>query len=499
MASLRVVVALLAFVTSVQAQEDRPGYEGPRALDERIRAGGWFEQAKYRRAEDGALQMWSCAHTGDAAQSEWVSALGEGLGRGFGSCGALGWLSLFLHGGSGLLDMTDAEFHFGALGIDATDVGLRQFLAVPQPSFDGPHGRAALLDRLLAIDVLSRRGVTTAVGELGMLARNDALPAELRERANRALATLAGKPDTLVRRRLAADSLHLPAAFDACVIVDHSRMPDMSWMTAAGRRIGALVTAAAIAAADGGFVSPPQKNGAQMLCDVVSELPFAVVQQWGNARLDHSCLVVAAKADSEMQVALTLQAVGEFEHEQWQWMTFADGARDNPQLPGKLVVEAEHVFASTDGSKGMPRPALVEKLNLLRDTGEAIRVVVPANSKLWPALAAMQMPAGQGAELRITFGDPGVVVLMVETRDEEAAEAWAAKGKEMLAAAKASFEADHGDLAKENDALARLADAVFGAAIHTKDATAFATVEVRAFTPAKARAVLESLAPSLLR
>ncbi len=484
-------------VGSAFANAQEPEFEAGSTVAERVRSGGWFEMSKWRRGADGALEMHYFADIGGIIPGQelrFAPLLGEDLERGLDNGGAIGFLSMFCHGPGDLLGMTDAEFHFGALGIEATDIGLRQFLATPKPPFDGARGRAELLDRLLAIDVLVRRGVKGAIAELTSLAVEPTLPAVLRERAARGLAVLRSNADPLTRIRLSAETLQLPAAFDGCVMIDHARLPDLSWLTPLGRRLGALVTANAIAMA-GGLISPATNNGAQSMCDIVSELPFGLVHRYGNARLDHSCVVVSAKADQEMPVALTWQAAGAFEAEGWQDVKAPAGARDNnPLFAGTLQVAADRVFASTDGSAGKPRPSLVEKYQLLRDDGLAVRAVVPGNSKLWPALAFLAMPPAEGGELRIAFGDPAVITVLIEARDEDAADAWVKKGKELLAQAKTMLEQEPGPL-EASPELKALADAVLAASFSTREATAFATIEVKGMTPAKVKAIAEALAP----
>ncbi|HEX5051932.1 MAG TPA: hypothetical protein VFZ65_09185 [Planctomycetota bacterium] len=485
-------VVFAAAIGAAAAQHE--GFEAADALAERIRNGGWFEPSKWRRGDDGALEVHYFADVGSAEKGRFVPLLGADLERGLANAGAIGFLSLCCHGPGDLLSMTDAGFHFAALGIDASDAGLRQLLGAQLPAFDGPRGRAELLDRLLAIDVLCRRSCKPAVAELGSLAAAAAAPPALRESASRAIAVLRGNPDPVARNRLAAETLRLPAGFDACVLVDHARLPELDWLTALGRRLGALVTASRIAGA-GGTPGAAVKNGAQLMCDVVSELPFGVVHRYGNARIDHSCVVITAKPGQRFPFAFTWQAVGAFEHERWQDAAVpAALASNNPLLAGTLTVAADHVFASTDGGLGMPRPALVEKLKLLLDSGDAVRVVVPATSRLWAGLAFAKVPPAEGGELRLVCGEPAVLTAMVAARDELDAEAWVARGKELLAQAKAMLLAELPDAARECHELQDLLDAVFAATFCTKGDAAFATVEVRGMTPAKVRAIAEALA-----
>jgi hypothetical protein len=98
----------------------------------------------------------------------------------------------------------------------------------------------------------------------------------------------------------------------------------------------------------------------------------------------------------------------------------------------------------------------------------------------------------------VVFGDPGVLVLAVEARDEDAADAWVAKGEELLRGAVAGVrEALPAALADHADAK-RLLDAVAAASFSVKDRNAFAVVEVRGFTSARLAALLEVALPELL-
>jgi hypothetical protein len=217
-----------------------------------------------------------------------------------------------------------------------------------------------------------------------------------------------------VRRRLDAQQVRLPAAFDVCVVVDHARLPDMRWLAPLGRRVGALATLAAIEAA-GGSVPPTAWNGAQRLCDVAAEAPHWIAQWFGNARLDHSVVTFSIKADPRFPAALLWNVAGEFDADRWQKASASpEIAANNPLLAGKLTVASDRLFATSDGGQGKPRPAMAEKL--LIDDGIALRGVVPANSKLWPALASQQLPPATGAEVRFVFGDPAVITLMVDAR-----------------------------------------------------------------------------------
>lgn len=217
--------------------------------------------------------------TSGGLDGAFVPLLGENAEQGLRNCGVFGWLSLWCHGPDDLLAMTDAEYHLGAIGVGTSDVDLRQYLGVPTPSFADPRGRAELLDRMLAIDLLGRRGCKTASAELEGLAKNEGLHEGLRARAAAALAHFGGTPSPIVRRRLDPTQVALPAHFDGYLVMEHARLPDLGWLTPLGRRVGALATARAVESA-GGVITADQCNKAQRHIDVVSELPFGLAHTY---------------------------------------------------------------------------------------------------------------------------------------------------------------------------------------------------------------------------
>lgn len=474
------------------AQEPIPS----QVVVERLRTTGLLEDQKWRRGDDGSLEMLFWCDVDDPAKGSFVPVAGKDPGELFADLqysGLLQMVSLLNHGNGDLLGMTDASLHFRALGIGIGDVELRQFLALPVPAYAGRRGRAELLDRLLAIDVLERRACRSAIIELQSLVRRDEVPAVLRERAERAIAAMRGE-SAQPRARLSASALRLPAAFDACVVVEHGRLPDLSWLNAAGQRAGALVTARALERAGVGECSPAQLNGLVRWTAKAGELPFAIAHRLGNVRLDHSCFVISLKAGPRMPVALTWQAAGAIEAEGWAAAEVqGDVAHAQPWFGGTLAMAADGLFASTDRSQGKPRPELVEKLGLLRDEGLAVRAIVPANSKLWVWLAALKLPFADGADVRIVCGDPATIVVSVAARDEEGAAAWAQRGKELLAGFRQWV--DERAPVQRDDAPTTFAlfDALFAAELRAVGSAATATITLKGMTAQKALAIVEEL------
>lgn len=461
---------------------------------ERVRAGGRFEDTKWRRGDDGQLEMHYFADVGMelAGPLRFRPLLGEDLERGLQNAGLFGLLALFCHGPDDLLAMTDAAFHLGALGVDTSDVGLRQYLALSPRAFeDDATGRAELMERMLAIDLLVKRGCRAAVAELTAIAGGGG-PAALRERARHAIARLEGREPEIERRRLTPEALNLPLRFDAAVLVDHARLPGLGWLTPLAGRLGALVTAAKIEMA-GGMLTAAQCNGAQAMADIAGELPFGLALRYGNARLDHSCLLVSVNQQSKLGVALSWQAAGAIEAEGWQDAAVGERTvRNNPMFGGRLTVAADRVQATVGGGAGRPRAAMAREL--LAEADAAIRVIVPKTSNLWPALRVLDLPGALGAELRITCGDPAVVVCRIEARDEDGADEWVESGKALLAEfvnrVRDQVPPELGDDAD----VGRLLAAVAGAAVVADGSHAVATVELLGVTPALVARIAEAVA-----
>jgi hypothetical protein len=285
----------------------------------------------------------------------------------------------------------------------------------------------------------------------------------------------------------------LPAAFDACLVVDHARLPDLSWLSALARRYLALKYVELVESMRGrAGMSPAMKNGVQVACDGLGELPFGVALRYGNGRIDHSCIVVAARDDAKLPVSLSWQAAGEFEHERWRDAAASPRlAADHPLLTGTLAVEPTRVAAAVgEIGPGEPRPELAAEL--LQNQGLALRVIVPATSRYWTELASLELPPTRGAELRIACGDPAIVVLTVEVKDQATAEAWIGKGRELLVTAKAELERALPAAVLAHPDAERLLPQLLGPALAVKGDTAFATFELTGVTPAVVRSLVEA-------
>jgi len=489
------ISCLLALATAQQDRPATPAEPPPTArLTEQIRSDGWFEPSRWRRDDDGALAMHYFADLGgEIDHDRFVPLLGKNLEQGWQHAGAFGLVSLFCHGPGDLLGMTDAGFHLGALGIGTSNMALRQYLAVAPAHYDGPRGRAEAMDRMVAIDALLRARGRGAIPELRAILQQQAAPPALRARASRAIALLQGEADPLARKRLDAAQLRLPLTFDAIVVIDHTLLPDLSWLPPLGRRLGALVTAKYVDLANG-ELTPAMGNAAQRMCNLCSELPFEAARVYGNARVDHSVLVVSPPGDERLPVSLSWQGVGEFEIDRWQLAAVDETlAREHPLLGGSLEVAAERFVATTHRSAGIPRPSLVEKLDLLRATGAAIRAIVPGNSQLWTAAAFLRMPPAVSAEVRVVFGAVGSIQLDVTARDEDAAAMWVEFAESLRAQIGDFFELAADELQQSSE-LRALVASLSAAKVVANGNVVTATVQCKAPT----REELERLLTLLL-
>ncbi|MBZ0153967.1 MAG: hypothetical protein K8J09_20775, partial [Planctomycetes bacterium] len=297
-----------------------------------------------------------------------------------------------------------------------------------------------------------------------------------------------GEGAAVGRRRLDPKTLLLPVAFDACVVVDHARLPDVSFLAGLARRTGILVTTRAIEMA-GGTISDAMRNGAQFMADQAAEAPFELARKYGNVRLDQSCVIINAKADSRRPVDVTWQAAGEIAAEGWQRADLAK-VLGRPFASGVVTFAAEQLVMSTLDKPGLVREA--KATELLADTGAALRVVVPGNSKLLAMVGFLGLPPAKDVELRVTFGDPATIEFVVGVRDEDAAAQWVAKGKELLAQLLEQLDTAPGYV-QEVPAWGELVAAIGKAEFVAKEVQAVGRVTVPGFTTAKFVTLVQAL------
>ncbi|MBL8734230.1 MAG: hypothetical protein JNN13_17780, partial [Planctomycetes bacterium] len=152
----------------------------------------------------------------------------------------------------------------------------------------------------------------------------------------------------------------------------------------------------------------------------------------------------------------------------------------------------EQLMLSTLDKPGLVREA--KAAELLADTGAALRVVVPGNSKLLAMVGLLGLPQAKDVELRVTFGDPATFAFVVGVRDEAAAAEWVAKGKELLAQLLEQLGTAPGHV-QEVPAWGELVAAIGNAEFTAKELQAVARVTVPGFTAAKFVALVNALSP----
>ncbi|MFN3244702.1 MAG: hypothetical protein ACE37K_24565 [Planctomycetota bacterium] len=323
-------------------EDERLAEEPGAKVAERVRSGGRFETSRYRRTDEGVLEFDYIADIGGShtGSPRWVPLCGDEFDFGLGNTDLLGFVTLLYHGPHELLAMTDGAFHLERCGYDPSDFGLRQMLPTPLPS-DPVARRVAILDRMVAIDVLLRRGCRNARPELTALAKGDQ-PEALRERARRALVALDDRaaPVPIPRRRLAAVDLRVPKAYDLSLVVDHARLPDLSWL-AAGRRQLSCEQISGMLETFGRPTTAAMRNGCQRVIDSAAELPFALTERFGDVRIDHSALFFLAGSNEQRPFDIAWQAVGSFEPERYRDAQLPATVRGDAWQDGKLDVTAE--------------------------------------------------------------------------------------------------------------------------------------------------------------
>ncbi|HZN40272.1 MAG TPA: hypothetical protein VFD82_15805 [Planctomycetota bacterium] len=423
-------LSLAAFAAALPAQKQIA--ESVEAIQKRVQAGGELIEMQWRRGASGRLS--TCPKGSD----DWQPLVQDKLAETFEVTGAVGFLMTWLQGDNDVLGMTDGERHLQRGGVGTADAELRTFLATPLPSdADARHGAA--LDRMVAIDLLRRRGVKSAIEDLGALMKREDLPPALRRRAQDAIGALQGGTRALYQ--LDPATLPLPVAADAYVIFDNGRIPDLSRLADLGRRLGMLSSLAVIKTLKAPSVEDCRIG--QTESDAIGEMAFEFVRRFGNTRINQYCAALQMQAGEELPVGVCLQAAGEFDVATLE-KALADELRDSgveiaPKdgtltLKAKeleILIEPTRFTSATKAMRGRPRPELAKQLLALGNAG--IRVVLPANSKAWLAIAALELPPALDGELTVTFQPEFVVRAAITARDEDAAEAWQKRVQALLA------------------------------------------------------------------
>jgi hypothetical protein len=479
---------LLAWVvasTSLTAQ-DPEGVEWNTLLRQRIGAGEDLIELRYRRDDHGLLEVASCELGALPFQPMFPDVL---LPRPrLDPRTILAALLLSVHGRHGVLGCTDAERHLRRAGIDQGPMSLRQFLLTPIGTKDPVRARVEAQDRIVAIDWLVRGGHQGVVAELTALTKQADTPPLLAEHATAALEMLGRRPAT-PRRRFDAESLRLPVVADVHVVIDHARLPDTAPLAAIARRWAIDQSYRVVEALRA--PTPDDLFHGQYIADLLGELPFEVARRYGCARFDQTVLSLQIPPPGTgTGFGWHLQSVGRLEHGRLADTLehFASAPQSDMKcerrgdsvhfaVPGAQgEFDATSVVAHTKGMGGRPRP---ESARELLEEGPALRAVVPPTSKVWLALAWLQLPPAGRSELTLSFGEEARLCLSITARDEDAAAAWAERGRQLLAKGLEGLRA--AIVAQDSDArlLRPVLDAIAATSIRTDGARVEAVLTCR--------------------
>ncbi|HLQ39265.1 MAG TPA: hypothetical protein VK348_15760 [Planctomycetota bacterium] len=449
----------------------------PQTFAERVRAGNDLVTLQWRRDRDGNLQ---CAPVG-ADDAAFQPLFEGGIASGIATSGAAGFMALvFPHRGD-MLALTDGNAHLRRLGLGTADAEVRQFIATPLPA---ERPELAALDRMVAIDLLARRGARTAAAELRHLAEDASMPATLRRRAGEALHTLTGEGQAPPRASLDPATLPIPMLADGYLVVDHARMPDLQPVFPLARRLGLLAAARVLEhLADH---SDHDLLVGQIESEGVVELPFELARQLGNHRIDRTFVAIQVASDDE--VSWCCCSVGQFEP-----AVLASGLRLLPfdgvkgelveqtakiTLPdGQATLTSSRLDANSGKYGGKPRPELAARLLDLGDA--AVHVLVPAQSKAFLGLMTLGLPPAESADLKITFGDEFRLVITLKVRDEDAAATLVSKAKELQAQGVAMLRQQLTAAVAQTPAMAPLFAALEGARIDAMQSQVQATLTAK--------------------
>src|SRR5262245_21198460 len=342
---------------------------------------------QWRRSDTGVLE---CA-LADDKEPTWAPLFRRGVLAGLQTTGTLGAMSLLLHSGD-LLSLTSGERHLSRIGVATATVELRQYIAIPLPK---TLTELAVLDRMVAIDVLVARNAKDALPELKHMAGDAASPATLRERAAAAVTRLEGGTLT-ARPKFDAKTLRLPAEADLYVIVDNAALTSMSFLIELGRFSGMLSSA---------FVLDMLKQPSPQDCligqcesEMVTEIPFELAREVGNFRIDQTCVAVRLPRKKEDQPQITVQVAGQFDPKAIEATLASLGVQSGMELQ----VTATGITVSTKGLALEPDETRAKAL--LDLAGHAVRVQVPAGSPMLAQMRPFGLPPTESLDLRFGVG-----------------------------------------------------------------------------------------------
>lgn len=325
---------------------------------------------------------------------KWQPWFSEGFTRALGVIGACGPLALLGHSGD-VLSLTDGERHLQRLGVSLTTGDLAAFVRTPLPE---AARDVALLDRMVAIDVLRARSDADAKVLVTQLGADATLPNGLRERAS---ATVA---------RLALDPVKwpLPAAADAFVVVRQAKMPSARNLLELGRFSGLVASAKVLTRLKmptlEDFVHGETESA------VCAEIPFEIARHLGNYRLDETGFTIrlhdiatnfaGRPLEDGTSPEWTMCGVGHFD-------TAAVGAAA-PELGITFdSLSDTTITARSQGLAVASRPDFGKQL--LANGDAAVLVHVPKGSSLVAYGEAFGVPGIVHADLAVTLREADVL------------------------------------------------------------------------------------------
>lgn len=410
-----------------------PAQEAPTAEDaaKRFAATGDLLEMEWRRDAAGRLE------TTPKGENAWRPLVADSLLESMQATGAVGFLMAWLHGPNDLLGMTDAERHLRRLGVATSTAELRQYLPTPLAK-DAALQKAELLDRLVAIDLLRRRGDKNAVADLEAFAGRPDLPAVHRPHVLAAIAALRGSTTTAAPG-LDPATVELPVAADVFVVFDNRRIPDSARLSDIGRTTGLMASMRVLR-----LLKAPRLDDfrvGQTESDTIGELPFEAARRFGNHRLDQGLLALMFAPDGP-GAEFCAECSGTFDVAALSaglTGVLADSGLELATKDGTLAIHSKDLdvrIGATRGTfatsrmRGKPRPERARELLALGDA--AIHVVFPAQSKALMATATAGLPSAQNGSVDVTFLPTFRIRATVTARDEDGAEEWVTKSKALL-------------------------------------------------------------------
>jgi hypothetical protein len=395
-------------VVALTGQEPR-GQEPRDAAWKSIEEHDRLIELRWRRDAKGNFEFARAA----VKEPEWSPWFAPGPLASVQVLGVAGPLALLGHSGD-VLSLTNGERHLRRIGVAMTTGDLAAFVRTPLA--DGMRD-VALLDRMVAIDVLRRRDNAEAKLVAAQLAADGSLDPALRRRAG----------EQPVRLRLEPETWPLPAAADAFVVVHQSRLPAAHYVLELGRISGLISSARVLQMLKA--PTPGDLVVGETECEAFLEAPFELARHLGNHRLDQTAITIRLPAEARG----------------FQWTACSAGRFD----VGALAAAAPNVGMTSDregdtatiAGEGMeakltatmlavrglgvevaPRPDLAQQLLAAGDAG--VLVHVPAGSALIAYAEQFGLPGVLGADLTMTFDEENVrLELRLGTADAAAAKA----------------------------------------------------------------------------